>query len=77
MNKKAANIYIKDASFHISTINRILKAIKSNILADFICIDDKEIIISTNNVASPSDLQEIEKYVKNSLLNNNDQISFP
>ena len=59
-------------SFYISTINRILKAIKSNILADFIYIDDKEIIISTNNIASPSDLQEIEKCVKNSLLNDND-----
>jgi len=55
----------------------VLKSIKSNIMADFICIKDKGIIISTNNIASPSDLQEIEKCVKSSLLSNADQISFP
>jgi len=77
MNKEAANMYIKDASFHISNINCILKSIKLNILADFIYVNDKGIIISTNNVASPSDLQEIKKYIKNSLLNNGDQFFSP
>ena len=77
MNKEAANMYIKNVSSHINNINHTLKFIKLNILADFICIDDKGIIISTNNVASPSDLQEIKKYIKNSLLNNGDQVFFP
>ena len=77
INKKAANVYIKEMSSYISTINHALKAIKSNILADFIRINDKGIIISTNNVTSPSNLQEIKKYIKNFLLSNNDQISFP
>jgi len=56
MNKEVANVYIKDVSSHISTINYILKAIKLNILTDFIHINDKKIIISTNNIASLSDL---------------------
>jgi len=56
MKKEAVNIYIKDMNSHISNINRALKSIKSNILADFIQVDDKGVIISTNNIASSSDL---------------------
>ena len=69
--------FIKDLSLHVININWVLKSIKSNICADFICADNKNIIISTNNVAVNSDLQEIEKYVKISLATNNDNISFP
>jgi len=53
------------------------QSIKSNICADFICTDNKDIIISTNNVAANYDLQEIEKYVKSSLTTSNDSISSP
>jgi len=67
--------FIKDSSSHVININQALKSIKSNICADFICADNKGIIISTNNVAANSDLQEIEKYVKISLATNNDSIS--
>ena len=67
MSKKAANKYIKDASAHIISINSTLKLIKSGIIADFIQADNRGIIISTNNVTSPADLQEIEKVVKNLL----------
>jgi len=54
MNKEVAYMYIRDVNSYISSINHTLKSIKSNILADFICVDDKEIIISTNNIASLS-----------------------
>ena len=78
MSNKIARRYIKDASTYIISINCVLKIIKLNIMADFICIKkDKGIVISTNNVTSPSNLQEIKKYVKSSLLNNADQISLP
>jgi len=77
MNKEAAYTYIKDVNSHINSINHALKSIKSNILADFIHIDDKRIITSTNNIASLSDLQKIKKCIKNSLLNDGDQVSFP
>ncbi len=52
---------------HVANINCALKTIKSNIIADFIRVDRKGIIITTNNISLGSDLQEIEKYVKNSL----------
>ena len=77
MNKELANRYIKDASTHICTINHALKSIKSTIIADFISVNNKGIIISTNNIASPSDLQKIEKCVKNSFNNEENQISTP
>ena len=75
MNKEAANKYIKDASNHISSINWALKVIKSSIIANFIHIDNRGIIISTNNIILLSDLQKVEKIVKNLLQDNDDQIA--
>jgi len=77
MNTDNTRKYMKDASTHIININRALKSIKLNIIADFIRLDGKNIVISTNNVANPSDLQEIGRYVKNSLVVEVDQIKFP
>jgi len=76
MNKEAANKYIKDTSNHISSINQALKVIKLSIIANFIYVDNRDIIISTNNITSPSNLQEVKKIVKNSLQDNDDQIAF-
>ena len=47
---------IKDSSTYIIDINRSLESIKLNIIANFICIDDKGIVIFTNNIANLSDL---------------------
>jgi len=77
MNSKVAGRFLKNSSIHIINIKCALKNIKSKIMADFIYIKDKDIVISTNNVASPSNLQEIEKYVKSSLANDSDQMSSP
>ena len=57
--------FVKDSNIHIININRSVKNIKLDIMADFICIDNKGIIISTNKVASLLDLQSIKKYIKN------------
>ena len=73
MNKKVANKYIKDTSNHI---NWVLKVIKSRIVADFIHIDNKGIIISTNNITLPFNLQKVEKVAKNLLQDDDDQITF-
>ena len=77
MNTEIAKKYLKDLSTHIVSINRALKNIKSNIMANFICIKDKGIVILTTNVANPLDLQEIEKCIKNSLNADTNQISTP
>ena len=49
----------------------------SNTIADFIHAEDKEIVITTNNISLSSNLQEIKKYVKNSFTTNVEQISSP
>jgi len=77
MNNETARKYAKNTSTQIISINCVLKTIKLNIIADFIHVKDKGIVISTNNVTSLSDLQKIEKCVKSSLLNDTDQISPP
>ena len=60
---------------HVININKTLKGIKSNVMANFVYSDDKDIIIFTNNIACLSDLQEIKKYVKNTLCTVTDQIA--
>ena len=77
MSNKLGKRFTKDSSSYVININHALKNIKSNTCADFICSDSKEIIITTNNIASNSNLQEIEKYIKNSLAANNDSIASP
>ena len=59
---------------HMFNINHILKNIKSSTMANYICTNGKSIIITTNNIASPSDLQAIEKYVKSTSYVNSDQV---
>ena len=77
MNNDLGKRFIKDSAVHITNINHALKNIKSNVCTDFVHVDNKSIIIMTNNIASNSDLQEIEKYIKNSLQTNDDSIATP
>ena len=67
MSNNSMTGFIKDSSSHIVNINRILKNSKSSTMADFIHIDNKGIIITTNNIASLSDLQAIEQYIKSAV----------
>ena len=50
---------------HIVNINRALKDIKSDTMANFIHVDHQSLTITTNKVASLSNLSIIEKYIKN------------
>jgi len=65
MNSKNVNNFMKELSSHITNINKVLKNIKSDVIADFICIENSGLVITTNKVASALDLQTIEKYIKN------------
>ena len=58
---------------HISNINRLLKDMKSEVLADFIFFDNKGSIITTNKAVATSDLNIVEKYIKelNNINSNN------
>jgi len=64
MNNDNKMSFIEDSSNHVTNLNRTLKNIKSDIMVDFICQEQSGITIITNKVASPLDLQTIEKYVK-------------
>jgi len=70
MSTNNAERVIVQSNTHMSNINRLLKDIKSEIYADFICSNNRDIIITTNNVASTLGMETIEKYIKN--LNNID-----
>ena len=56
MNNKNKLQFMKDSSFHIANINRALKSIKSEIVADFMRVENSRIIITTNKVATFLDL---------------------
>ena len=72
-----ANQFIKDSSMHVININYALKGLKLSIIANFIHVEDKGIVITTNNIASSSDLQEIEKYIKNLFTTDANQVTSP
>ena len=74
MSNNIAKEFIKNLSLYIVNINCALKAIKSSTIANFIYVEDKGIVIMTNNVSSGSDLQEIKKYIKNSLSSDVDKV---
>ena len=65
MSTDNANKFVKNSSVHIANINKTLKNIKSDVIVDFICVKNKGMVISTNKVASPLNLQFIKKYIKN------------
>ena len=77
MSNNSVTSFIKDSSTHIININRILKNIKSNTMADFIHVKNKSIVITTNNIASPSDLQAIEQYVKSIVCVKSEHVQSP
>jgi len=60
---------MNNLSSYVTNINRALKNIKSDIMADFIHIKNKGVIITTNKVAGALDFQSIKKYVKNTVIN--------
>jgi len=65
MNNKNKLQFIKNSSSYIANINRALKNIKSEIVADFTRVENSDIVITTNKVATPLDLQKIKRYIKN------------
>jgi len=62
---------------HMMYINRALQDIKLDIYADYICSDNRGIVIVTNKVASASDMNMIKKYMKNMNNINSKDVSSP
>jgi len=57
--------FMADLSAYISNINKAFKNIKSEVKADFIQVEQSDIVIVANKVAAQLDFQTIEQYVKN------------
>ena len=57
--------FMKNSSLHVTNINRSLRNVKSEVLADFIQSDFLGLMVVTNKVVLQLDLQIIEYYVKN------------
>ena len=55
---------MEDSCNHVTNINRALKSIKSEVTVDFIHSNQLEVMIVTNKIVFPLDLQTIENYVK-------------
>ena len=49
---------------HITNINKLLKGVKSKISTNYICSNNKRIIIMTNKIAISPNLKIVEKYIK-------------
>ena len=77
MAKSNTKLIINSASSNITNINKYLKNIKSDIIADFIHLTNDGVIITTNKPANMSDLSTIKKYVKNINNINSDNIDCP
>jgi len=77
MAKSNTELIMNLASSNIANINKCLKNTKSDIIADFICLTNDGVIITTNKPANMSDLSIIEKYMKNINNINSDNIDYP
>ena len=77
IDKDNTNKFMASTSNHITHINRALKNIKSDILADYVQQKSTDVIIVTNKVALPSNLQTIENFVQNMENINSEDIKFP
>jgi len=69
--------FISNSSDYIININKLLKNIKSKCKTNYIRAGKSGIIIVTNKVTSPLDLQTMKKYIKNSNQINTDKVKSP
>jgi len=58
------NSIMNNAGFHVSSINGLLKNLKSVLQAEFIRSIAEGIIIATNSIPTSSNLTIMEKYIK-------------
>ena len=50
---------------YVANINRLLKDIKLDIMANFIQVDNRGLVIITDKIAAISNLNTIKQYIKN------------
>jgi len=55
---------ITQANAYIANINKLLKNVKYNVSANYICSNNKRIVITTNKAVASSNLNIVERYIK-------------
>jgi len=75
INNKNKTRFIESSSKHIANLNRVLKNIKSDVMANFVYMDQAGII--TNKVTTFLNLQIIKRYIKNTNQINSDNVETP
>jgi len=55
---------ITQANAHIANINKLLKNVKYNVSTNYICSNNKRIVITTNKAVASSNLNIVERYIK-------------
>ena len=56
--------FMEDSNTYIINTNKVLKNIKSKVMVDFVWSNQAGIIIATNKVVAPLNLQKIKWYIK-------------
>lgn len=69
--------FIETSSTHITNLNKVLRNIKSEVMANFICSDQADIIIVTNKAVLLLNLQTIEKAQTISRLIKSKSLGYP
>ena len=64
MTKSNTELIMKSAHKQITNINEHLKNSNSDIIADFICLSNNRVIITTNHLANATELSRIENFLK-------------
>jgi len=73
MNSINYNRFIVLSNKHVANINKKLKNIKSDIMANFIRADHRGLVITTNKTVFTLNLNTIKRYIKN--INSNEVMS--
>ena len=71
MDSENSKKFISLSGDHVTNLNHALKNIKSETIVNFICVNYRGLIITSNKVALLLDISIINRYVKN--CNNVDQ----
>ena len=79
MSNNNINIIVLQTNIYISNINKLLKDVKSKVFANFIYSYNKGVVITTNKIAVSSNINVIEKYIKelNNINSNDIMCSYP
>ena len=77
MSWKNISSFMKNSSLHVANINKNMRNAKSDILIDYLHLENLGITVITNKVAQQSDMSIINNYVRNSSNINSLQVDEP